>query len=222
MILVHSEVTCQWAGGDEAGKAGPARLWNDHSSVKSELYPCRDRTGQAAWDRDPSTSHLCWGVSRLITPKLWNFQRVLHTLAATQRVPRHTQLYSRGSTRVLQVRSPCPHSALNSQGAGCHCETYPPLHHWLIFVFLWFHLCRNKSQRVAVSRQAVSRQLHPHPFRNDSEHQLLKGEMYLFLCDSNQLRLLSQQWGYYKCLYSLAKWNEGVCNHCRGWLQPGN
>ena len=37
---------------------------------------------------------------RLITPKLWNFQRVLHTLAATQEVPRHTRLYSRGSTRV--------------------------------------------------------------------------------------------------------------------------
>ena len=26
----------------------------------------------------------------LITPNLWNFQRVLHTLAATQEVPRHT------------------------------------------------------------------------------------------------------------------------------------
>ena len=38
---------------------------------------------------------------RLITPKLWNLQRVLHTLAATQEVPRHTRLHSRGSTRVL-------------------------------------------------------------------------------------------------------------------------
>ena len=37
---------------------------------------------------------------RLITPNLWNFQRVLHTLAATQEVPRHTRLHSRGSTRV--------------------------------------------------------------------------------------------------------------------------
>ena len=37
---------------------------------------------------------------RLITPKLWNFQRVLHTLAATQEVPRHTRLHSRGSTGV--------------------------------------------------------------------------------------------------------------------------
>ena len=36
----------------------------------------------------------------LITPTLWNFQRVLHTLAATQEVPRHTRLHSRGSTRV--------------------------------------------------------------------------------------------------------------------------
>ena len=29
-----------------------------------------------------------------------NFQRVLHTLAASQEVPRHTRLHSRGSTRV--------------------------------------------------------------------------------------------------------------------------
>ena len=35
-----------------------------------------------------------------MTPKLWNFQRVLHTLTATQEVPRHTRLHSRGSTRV--------------------------------------------------------------------------------------------------------------------------
>ena len=46
-------------------------------------------------------AHFRWGVSRLITPKLWNFQRVLHTLAATQEVPWHTRLHSRGSTRVL-------------------------------------------------------------------------------------------------------------------------
>ena len=39
-------------------------------------------------------------MSRLTTPNLWNFQRVLHTLAATQEVPRHTRLPSRGSTRV--------------------------------------------------------------------------------------------------------------------------
>ena len=37
---------------------------------------------------------------RLITPKLWNFQRVLHTLDATPEVLRHTRLHSRGSTRV--------------------------------------------------------------------------------------------------------------------------
>ena len=36
----------------------------------------------------------------LITPNLWIFQRFLHTLAATQEVPRHTRLHSRGSTRV--------------------------------------------------------------------------------------------------------------------------
>ena len=34
-----------------------------------------------------------------MTPKLWNIQRVLHTLAATQEVPPHTSLHSRGSTK---------------------------------------------------------------------------------------------------------------------------
>ena len=34
------------------------------------------------------------------SPNLWNFQTVLHILAATQEVPRHTCLHSRGSTRV--------------------------------------------------------------------------------------------------------------------------
>ena len=37
---------------------------------------------------------------RLIISDIWNFQSVLHTLAATQEVPRHTRLHSRGSTRV--------------------------------------------------------------------------------------------------------------------------
>ena len=35
-------------------------------------------------------AHFCSGVSRLITPNPWNFQRVLHTLATTQEVPQHT------------------------------------------------------------------------------------------------------------------------------------
>ena len=38
-------------------------------------------------------------VSGQSTPILWNFQRVLHTFAATQEVPRHTLLPSRASTR---------------------------------------------------------------------------------------------------------------------------
>ena len=45
-------------------------------------------------------AHFLCGVSRVITPKLWNFQRVLHTLATTQEVPRYTRLHSRGSTSV--------------------------------------------------------------------------------------------------------------------------
>ena len=45
-------------------------------------------------------AHSRSGVSSLITPNLCNLQRVLHTLAATQEVPRHTRLHPRGSTRV--------------------------------------------------------------------------------------------------------------------------
>ena len=36
---------------------------------------------------------------RLIKSNIWNFQRVLLALAATQEVPRHTRLHSRGSTK---------------------------------------------------------------------------------------------------------------------------
>ena len=35
-------------------------------------------------------------MSRVITPNLWNIQRVLHTLAATQEVPRYARLHCRG------------------------------------------------------------------------------------------------------------------------------
>ena len=34
--------------------------------------------------------HFRSGISRLITPNPWNFQRVLHPLATTQEVPQHT------------------------------------------------------------------------------------------------------------------------------------
>ena len=53
---------------------------------------------------------------RLITPKLWNFQRVLHTLAATQEVPRHTRLHSRGSTRVPTTSRGAPFPPPSSRG----------------------------------------------------------------------------------------------------------
>ena len=45
---------------------------------------------------------------RLITPDLLNLQRVLHTVAATQEVPRYTRLHSRGSTRVQPTSRGAP------------------------------------------------------------------------------------------------------------------
>ena len=53
-------------------------------------------------------AHFRSGVSRLITTNLWNFQRVLHTLAASQEVLRHTHLHSRGRTRVPPTSSGAP------------------------------------------------------------------------------------------------------------------
>ena len=53
---------------------------------------------------------------RLITSKIWNLQRVLHTLAASQEVPRHTRLHSRGSTRVPPTSRGAPFQPPISRG----------------------------------------------------------------------------------------------------------
>ena len=53
---------------------------------------------------------------RLNTSNIWNFQRVLHTLAATQEVPRHTRLHSRGSTRVPGTSRGAPFLPPSSRG----------------------------------------------------------------------------------------------------------
>ena len=51
-----------------------------------------------------------------MTPNFWNFQRVLHTLAATQKVPRHTRLHSRGSPRVPPTSRGAPFPPPSSRG----------------------------------------------------------------------------------------------------------
>ena len=53
---------------------------------------------------------------RLIESNIWNFQRVLHTLAATQEVPRYTRLHSRGSTRVPPTSRGAPIPPPSSRG----------------------------------------------------------------------------------------------------------
>ena len=55
------------------------------------------------------------GVSRLITRDLWNFQRVFHSHAATQDVPRHTRPHSRGSSRVPATSRGSPFPARSSR-----------------------------------------------------------------------------------------------------------
>ena len=61
------------------------------------------------------------GVSRLIRPNLWNFQRVLHNLAATQEIPRNTRLHSRGSTRVPPTSKGAPFPTLAREKGSCPC-----------------------------------------------------------------------------------------------------
>ena len=58
---------------------------------------------------------------RLITSKLWNSQRVLHTLVATQEVPRQTRLHSRGNTRVLPTSRGAPFPPPSSRGGILSC-----------------------------------------------------------------------------------------------------
>ena len=53
---------------------------------------------------------------RLIKSNIWNFQRVLLALAATQEVPRHTRLHSRGSTRVPPTSRGAPFPPASSRG----------------------------------------------------------------------------------------------------------
>ena len=55
-------------------------------------------------------------LSRLITPNLWNFQRVHHPLAATQEVPRHNRLHLRGSTSLLPTSRGAPFPPPTSRG----------------------------------------------------------------------------------------------------------
>ena len=52
----------------------------------------------------------------LITSNIWNIQRVFHTLAETQEVPRHTRLHSRGSTRVPPTSRGAPFPPPSSRG----------------------------------------------------------------------------------------------------------
>ena len=60
-------------------------------------------------------AHYRRGDLRLITSNIWNFQRVFHTLLATQDVPRHTRLQSRGSTRVSPTSRGAPFPTSSSR-----------------------------------------------------------------------------------------------------------
>ena len=61
-------------------------------------------------------AHFRWGVSRLITTNLWNLQRVRYTLPATQEVPGHTRLHTRGSTSVPPTSRGAPLPPPSSRG----------------------------------------------------------------------------------------------------------
>ena len=61
-------------------------------------------------------AHFRRSVSRQITPNLWNFLRVLHTISATQKVRRHNRLHSRESTRVPPTSRGAPFPPSSSRG----------------------------------------------------------------------------------------------------------
>ena len=74
------------------------------------------------------TSDEAW---RLITLNPWNFERVLHTLTATQEVPRHTRLHSRGNRRVPPRSRGAPFPPPISRGgilSLCGPERIPGIH----------------------------------------------------------------------------------------------
>ena len=70
--------------------------------VSQEHLPQLEKIQEVLFTRRDE-AHFHGGFSSLITSSHWNFQRVLHTLAATQVVPRHTRLHWRGSTRVTHT-----------------------------------------------------------------------------------------------------------------------
>ena len=83
--------------------------------ISREQLPQLDKIQEVLPSRRDEARFLC-GVPRLITPNLWNFQNVLHILAATQEVPRHTRLHSRGSTRVPPTSRGAPFPPHSTRG----------------------------------------------------------------------------------------------------------
>ena len=78
---------------------------------------------------------------RLIKSNIWNVQRVLHAVAATQEVPRHTRLHSRGSTRVPPTSRGAPFPPQSSRGGSFPCVL------WKEFQAFPSHLKRRRSQQ---------------------------------------------------------------------------
>ena len=86
----------------------------------------------------------CCGVSREIPPSLLSPERVLETLEATQEVPRHPRLHSRGTPRVPQRLKRSPGSLSSSREEG-------PFHYFVGkgILALPSHLKRRRSPLVA-------------------------------------------------------------------------
>ena len=84
------------------GKPRGKASWESHRF----LDPREGKSDTAATAREES-ARACPHSRRGLTP-LVRLQKFLHTLAATQEVPRHTSLHSRGSTRVPPTSSGDP------------------------------------------------------------------------------------------------------------------
>ena len=97
----------------QAGSLGPCR---NSRGTPSSLLQLEKNHEILHSMRDEALFHC--GVSREIPPSLLSLDRVLDTLDATQEVPRHPHLHSRGTPRVPPQLKKSPIFASSSRAEG--------------------------------------------------------------------------------------------------------
>ena len=88
------------------------------SPINSRGTPQQLERKQEILPLTQSEALFCCDISREIPPSLLSPERVLDTLEATQEVPRHPHLHSRGRPRVPPQVKNSPHSPSSSREEG--------------------------------------------------------------------------------------------------------